>query len=326
LTKFLDPEILARIGPIGLRAKTLVEGLVAGQHRSPLRGQSLEFSQHREYVPGDDLRQVDWKVFARSDKYYVRQYEDETNLTAFMLIDRSPSMQYQSPPARLSKLQTAQTIACSLGYMVIAQHDSIGLATFAADIDNWLAPSSSPALLDDMSEILEPSIGSGSVPSLGSKLRPNRESNALAEGFHSSEGFISRTLCSCLHRLKRPTLLILISDLLDNPDCFLPSIRLVRSAGHDLLVIHILDPWEIDFPIEGIAEFVDLEGEQNRLTVDPRLIGADYKRAMTAFCKSIQSACECSRCDYFLIRTDQPLAVSLPSVLYQRQVRWWQDG
>ncbi len=140
LPKYFDPETLARISPLGLRALTLVEGLVAGKHRSPLRGQSLEFSQHREYVPGDDLRQVDWKVFARSDKHYVRQYEDETNLTAMLLLDVSESMDYRSNANGLSKLEYAQLIVCSLGYLVTSQQDSIGLATFSASIENWLRP------------------------------------------------------------------------------------------------------------------------------------------------------------------------------------------
>lgn len=275
---------------------TLVEGLVAGRHRSPLRGQSLEFSQHREYVPGDDLRQVDWKVFARSDKHYVRQYEDETNLTAMILLDESESMDYRGDEKGLSKLQYAQLIACSLGFLVTSQQDSVGLATFAKEIHQWLRPSSSPVQLEDMIRLME---------------QP-RNTKAKSD--------ISQVLQLCRDRLNKPNLLILISDLLDQADQLLRSIELLQLAGHDVLVIHILDPWEISFPFDQTSQFDGLEGA-GTLVVDPLNVGAAYRKAMQTFCQQIEVGCLQREADYFRVTTEQTLSVSLPNILSQRNLR-----
>ncbi len=275
---------------------TLVEGLVAGRHRSPLRGQSLEFSQHREYVPGDDLRQVDWKVFARSDKHYVRQYEDETNLTAMILLDISESMDYRSSESGLSKLQYAQLIACSLGFLVTSQQDSVGLATFTSQLHQWLRPSSSPVQLEDMIRLME---------------QP-RSSKAKSS--------IPQVMQQCLDRLNKPILLILISDLLDQPEEMLRSFELLHLAGHDLLVIHVLDPWEISFPFDQTSQFDGLEGI-GTLVVDPLNVAGAYRRAMQAFCQQLEVGCLQREADYFRLTTDQSLAVSLPNILSQRNLR-----
>jgi uncharacterized protein (DUF58 family) len=295
-TKYFDPETLARIRPLGLRALTLVEGLVAGLHRSPLRGQSLEFSQHREYVPGDDLRQVDWKVFARSDKHYVRQYEDETNLTAMILLDESESMEYRSNPNGLSKLEYAQLIACSLGYLITAQHDSVGLATFTESIGAWLRPGSSPAQLDDMIRLME---------------QPRNQ---------SKKSQLQRVLQSCLDRLSKPNLIILLSDLLDDSAGTLRACELLQLAGHDLLVLHVLDPWELSFPFDQTAEFTGLESFP-ALTVDPLMIAGAYRRAMSEFCRDLELGCLKREADYYRLCSNESLAVSLPQVLGRRSLR-----
>lgn len=296
LPKYFDPETLARISPLGLRALTLVEGLVAGKHRSPLRGQSLEFSQHREYVPGDDLRQVDWKVFARSDKHYVRQYEDETNLTAMLLLDVSESMDYRSNANGLSKLEYAQLIACSLGYLVTSQQDSIGLATFSASIENWLRPGSSPAQLEDMIRLME-----------------QPRSRVLKSDLPS-------VLQQCQDRLNKPNLIIVLSDLLDDVDKTLRSFELLNLASHDLMVLHLLDPWELTFPFDQTAEFDGLE-EIPGVLIDPLTIGGAYRRAMQEFCQQIELGCRKRDADYYRMTTEQSLAVSLPNVLSQRSLR-----
>ncbi len=157
--KYFDPETLARIGPLGLRARSLVEGLIAGMHRSPLKGRSIEFAQHREYTPGDDTRQVDWKVYGRSDKIYLKQFEDETNLQCTIVLDISESMAYQGPASPLSKLEYAQLVTASLGYLVLSQQDAVGLATFKQEIETWLVPSASPTRWDDMLHALESTEG-----------------------------------------------------------------------------------------------------------------------------------------------------------------------
>jgi uncharacterized protein (DUF58 family) len=297
LTKYFDPETLARIRPLGIRARTLVEGLVAGLHRSPLRGQSLEFSQHREYVPGDDLRQVDWKVFARSDKYYVRQYEDETNLTAMLLLDQSESMEYRSNPNGLTKLQYGELIACSLVFLVTAQQDSVGVATFTDQIHHWLRPSSSPAQMDDVVRLLE-----------------------LPSASHSKQSNMPEVLSQCSNRLAKPNLLIVISDLMDDLPEVLKRISVLRRAGHDLLVLHLLDPWEQSFPFDTSCEFQGLE-QQGLVTADPLLIAAAYRKAMADFCDQAEQGCLKLNCDYFRITTDLPLSVALPDVLSRRLMR-----
>jgi uncharacterized protein (DUF58 family) len=295
-TKYFDPETLARIRPIGLRARTLVEGLVSGMHRSALRGQSLEFSQHREYVPGDDLRQVDWKVFARSDKHYVRQYEDETNLTAMLLLDHSESMDYGSNPSGLSKLEYAELIACSLGYLITSQQDSVGLATFSDQIHGWLKPSSSPTQLDDIVHLIE----KPRAAALKSK--------------------IPHILQQCVERLNKPHLVILLSDLLDELPAVLRAFELLQLAGHDLLVLHLVDRWELTFPFDQTAEFTGLEG-MAPLVVDPLLVGGAYRRAMQDFCRQLEIGCLQRQADYFRLVSDESLAINLPSLLSRRSLR-----
>lgn len=296
LIKYFDPETLARIRPLGIRARTLVEGLVAGQHRSPLRGQSLEFSQHREYVPGDDLRQVDWKVFGRSDKYYVRQYEDETNLTAMILVDQSQSMDYRSNPKGLSKLEYAQLIACSLAYLITAQQDSVGLATFSDRLHEWLRPSGSPAQLDDAVRLLE-------LPRKGST------SSQIAVVLHETAT-----------RLTKPNLIVLVSDLMDDQRAILQSMKGLHFAGHDLMVLHVLDRYELSFPFDQACEFDGLES-QGSLVADPLMIAGAYRKAMQEQCQAMELGCMQLQSDYFRLVTDESLAVSLPNLLSQRLAR-----
>ncbi len=293
--KYFDPDTLARIRPLGLRARTLVEGLIAGLHRSPLRGQSIEFSQHREYVPGDDLRQVDWKVFARSDKYYLRQYEDETNLTCYLLLDQSESMLYRGHPQGLSKLEYAQLIACSLAYLVITQQDRVGLATFSHEIDGWLPPSSSPSQFEDMIRLMEQ--------------RPGGLKTDLAG-----------VLEHCMRRTGKPGLVILLSDMFDDVDKLLSAVKLLRFAGHDALLLQVLDPHEITFPFEQMARFEGLEGISPIVT-DPLMIGGAYRQAMAKFCKQLEVGCQQLDVDFFRLRSDESLAAALPRILSSRLVR-----
>jgi uncharacterized protein (DUF58 family) len=293
--KYFDPETLARIRPLGLRARTLVEGLVAGLHRSPVRGQSIEFSQHREYVPGDDLRQVDWKVFARSDKYYLRQYEDETNLICHLLLDQSESMHYRSNDRGLSKLEYAQLLACSLAYLVLGQQDSVGLVTFSSGIDDWLAASSSRNQLEDIIRIME-------RPKQGAKTD------------------FAATLRACGGRIQKPGVVVLLSDLFGEPAQILDEVKLLKFAGHDVILMHVLDPAELSFPFDQMTRFEGLEGT-GRVVTDPMLIGGAFRRAMEAFCNQLESGIQLLDQDYFRMQTDESLAAALPRVLASRLVR-----
>ncbi|MEM8733641.1 MAG: DUF58 domain-containing protein [Planctomycetota bacterium] len=295
--KYFDPETLATIRPLGLRAKTLIEGLVGGLHRSPQKGHSIEFAQHREYVPGDDVRQVDWKVYARSDRYYLKQYEDETNLVCYLLVDHSESMEFRGQQSSLNKLEYAQLIACSLAYLVTAQQDSAGLVTFSEKIDHWLPASSSSNLFEDFVSVLEQS-------SL------------------SKRTDVSNVLSTVTQRLTRPSLIILLSDLFgndDNGDALMDAIRLLRCAGHDFMALHILDSEEIDFPFDQVTDFEGLE-VAGSIQTNPALIATAYREALETFCQSVRVCCQQQNADYFRVRTDQTLLSSLPEILASRRI------
>ena len=293
--KYFDPETLARIRPLGLRARTLVEGMVSGLHRSPLRGHSIEFAQHREYTAGDDLRQVDWKVYARSDKYYLKQYEDETTLTCYFLVDHSESMQYRGNPGGLSKLQYAQLVAFSLAYLVIEQQDHAALITFSESIDDWLPPSGSPSQFEDMVRVME-----------------------AAQTRHKTN--LPQVIEQVTQRLNRRGLLVLISDMLDDVEGVLRAMKLLRYAGHDALLIHVLDRDEVDFPFDRMSRFEGLEGAAPLIT-DPMLIATAYRNAMAAFCRTLEVGCRQLDIDYFRVLTDESLAAALPRVLSSRSSR-----
>lgn len=292
--KYFDPETLAKIRPLGLRAKTLVEGWLTGLHRSPLKGHSLEFAQHREYVPGDDLRLVDWKVFARSDRYYLKQYEDETNLTCYLLVDQSASMNYRASTNALSKLEYAQLVACSLAYLVTEQRDSIGLVTFASQVENWLPARSSTNQFDDIIQILE---------------KPHDQDQTK----------VADVLSDVVQRLSGTALIILISDLFDDADRVAESIRLARHAGHDLFVMQVLDSDEIDFPFDQVTEFESLEtSAMSTTSADPMLIAGAYRRAMQEFQNRLRGECQQQNADYCCLRTDKSLVSALPEALSRR--------
>ncbi len=290
--KYFDPETLARIRPLGLRARTLVEGLVAGLHRSPLRGHSIEFAQHREYVPGDDLRQVDWKVYARSDRYYLKQYEDETNLVAYLLLDTSESMQYRGPTSKLNKLEYAQLIAFSLAYLVITQQDSVALATFSAELDSWLHPSSHAGQLDDIIHLMESA--------------PTEQRTDLA-----------RVVELTAQRCTKPGVVVLVSDLLDDQQKLLTALKRLRYQRHDVLVVHVLDESELSFPFDRSTRFEGLEGLPEVIT-DPLVIGVAYRRVMAAFCRELEVGCQQLGVDYHRVVTNESLAATLPTLLARR--------
>jgi uncharacterized protein (DUF58 family) len=213
-----------------------------------------------------------------------------------VLLDESESMEYRSNPNGLSKLEYAQLIACSLGYLITAQHDSVGLATFTESISAWLRPASSPANLDDMIRLME---------------QPRNQ---------TKKSRLSRVLQQCLDRLSKPNLIILLSDLLDDTTEVLRSFELLQLAGHDLLVLHVLDPWELSFPFDRTAEFVGLESIP-AIAIDPLMIAGAYRRAMYDFCRELELGCLNREADYYRLTTEQSLAISLPQVLGRRSLR-----
>jgi uncharacterized protein (DUF58 family) len=290
--KFLDPRTLAKLQGLELRARSIVEGYVSGVHRSPYHGFSIEFAEHREYSPGDDLRYVDWKVFGKTDKFYLKQYEEETNLVSYLLVDTSESMRYQSDPDGLSKLEYAQSAAAALAYLILQQQDSVGLATFDSEIRSLVRPSSNPSHLKQLLHVMERS-------------EPVRKTRT---------GPIFHDLAE---RLKRRGLVLVFSDLFDDVPTMLAGLKHFRHRRYDVVVFHVLDAAELDFPFRQTTLFRGLEELPDVLT-DPRALRQAYLDEFGRFQQSVRKGCRAQRIDYVLLRTDQSLEIALTTYLASR--------
>jgi uncharacterized protein (DUF58 family) len=294
-TNFLDPHVLAKLEGLQLRAKRIVEGYVAGLHRSPFQGFSIEFAEHREYAPGDDLRYVDWKVFGKTDKVYLKQFEEETNLISYLLLDTSESMRYQGPDAPLSKLEYAQCAAAAIAYLVLQQQDSVGLATFDNEVRHLVRPSSNASQLKQLLAVMQES-------------RPERKTQT---------GPIFHDLAE---RLARRGIVLVISDLFDDVDAMLGGLKHFRHRRHDLIVLHVMDPAEIDFPFRQITMFKGYEQLGDVLT-EPASLRRAYQKEVEQFLAKVRRGCRAELADYLLVRTDQPLDVVLSTFLAARAKR-----
>jgi len=291
--KYLDPQMLARIQGLHLRAKLIVEGYVSGVHRSPFHGFSIEFAEHREYSPGDDLRYLDWKVFGRTDKYYLKEFEEETNLFCYLVLDVSQSMDYRGPQAALSKLEYAQCAAAALAYLVLRQQDSAGLVTFDHEIRALVRPSSTPAHIKQLIHVME-------------QTRAERKTRCGAI-FHE-----------LAERFKKRGIVVILSDLFDDVDSLITGLKHFRHRRHEVVVMHVLDPAELDFPFQRTTLFRGLEGLPDVL-VEPRSLRRAYQEQFSAFLRRIKQGCRMHRIDHVLMRTDQPLDVVLSSYLASRR-------
>ncbi|MEX0641360.1 MAG: DUF58 domain-containing protein [Pirellulales bacterium] len=295
ISPLLDPHTLAKLHGLELRARRIVEGYVAGLHRSPYQGFSNEFAEHREYTPGDDLRYVDWKVFGKTDKVYLKQFEEETNLICYLLLDTSESMRYQGPGAPMSKLAYAQCAAAALAYLVLHQRDSAGLVTFDQDIRQLIRPSSSPTQLKQLLSVMEQTAA-------GRKTRTGPIFHDLAE------------------RLNRRGIVVVLSDLFDDVDSMLAGLKHFRHRRHDVIVLHVLDPAEIDFPFQHVTMFKGLEA-LGEVVTEPRSLRAAYQHEVQSFLKHVRTGCRAQQIDYLQVRTDQPLDVVLSAFLSARKKR-----
>lgn len=292
---YFDPETLAKIQSLHLRARHIVEGYVSGLHRSPYHGYSIEFAEHREYAPGDDLRYVDWKVFGKTDKIYLKRYEEETNLISYLLLDTSQSMQYQGPDAPMSKLDYAKCLAASLAYLILKQQDSVGLITFDHQINSLVRASANPSHLKQILHVMETSEA--------------REKTKIGPIFHN-----------LAERFKRRGVVIVLSDLFDDVDSLLAGLKHFRHRRHEVLLFHILDPAELDFPFRQITLFKGLEQLSDVLT-DPGSLRESYLREMETYRKSLRSGCRAQRADYQLVRTNQPFDAVLTGSLAPRMAK-----
>jgi uncharacterized protein (DUF58 family) len=291
--RFLDPAVLARIGSLELKARTVVEGFLSGLHRSPLKGFSVEFAEYRQYFPGDDLSTMDWKVFARTDRHYVRKYEEETNLRGYLLLDVSASMQYGS--GAMTKIEYASCLTASLAYLMQRQRDASALVTFDDKIVSLTPPSVRPGHLRSLLLTLH-------------HLEPGSRTDA------------SRPLHQLADALEKRGMIVLLSDLLDDPARVIDGLKHFRFRGSDVLVFHVLDPAELTFPFERPTKFRDLEtGEE--LSASPRAARADYLAALGALIETYRRELRLAGIDYEVIDTSRPLDFALMSYLAVRARR-----
>jgi uncharacterized protein (DUF58 family) len=290
--KYLDPRTLAKLQGLELRARLIVEGYVSGVHRSPYHGFSIEFAEHREYAQGDDLRYVDWKVFGKTDKYYLKQYEEETNLVSYLLLDTSESMRYRSEGAPLSKLQYAQNVAAALAFLVLQQQDSVGLITFDREVRALVRASSNPSHLKQLLHVMEQSV-------------PERKTQT---------GPIFHDLAE---RLKKRGVVVIFSDLFDDVRSMLAGLKHFRHRRHEVILFHVLDPAELDFPFHQMTMFKGLEQLPDVL-VDPPALRAAYLAEFAKFQEQIKKGCRAQQIDYVLLRTDQSLELALSTYLASR--------
>ena len=290
--RYLDPEILQRIGSLELVAREVVEGLRVGMHKSTLTGFSTEFSHHRAYTPGDDIRRMDWRVYARTDRYYVKLFEAETDFTAYLLLDASSSMTYGS--GKVTKLEYAKFIAASLAYLIVDQGDSVGLAVFDDRLRSFIEPKSSMTVVQDIAEELE-----------RVDHRPKTNVGALLHEF--------------ARRIPRKGVVILLSDLFDDVDEAIRGLDHLRFKGHNVILFHVLDPYELEFPFDGTCRFVGLEGE-GEIVTQPRRIREAYLRELRRFIDRIKEGCHKSRVDYVLADTSKPVDLLLAEYLIARSM------
>lgn len=293
--KYLDPDLLAKVSRLELRARMVVEGFISGLHRSPYHGYSVEFAAHREYVPGDDIRHIDWRLYARGDRLYIKQYEEETNLRTHILLDCSRSMAYPEHPghARMTKFDYACTLAASLIYLLMHQQDACGLVLFDHDVREQVLPTSSTAQLQSMLELIE-----RNPPDHGTNVKVLFA--RLAEQVH------------------RRGLVVVVSDLLTDVDEVIAGLQRLRHARHDVIVMHVLDHDELTFPFVDNTMFEGLEAPDAQVLTDPQSLRTSYLAIVRQYVSRLRSACMDHRIDYRLFSTRDPLDAALSAFLAAR--------
>jgi uncharacterized protein (DUF58 family) len=287
--KYLDPEILSTVGTLDVVARRVVEGIRIGMHRSPLRGISTEFSAYRQYVPGDEIKHIDWKVYSRTDRYYVKQFDAETNFVANLLVDASRSMTYGS--GKITKLEYAKYMAATLAYLVVDQRDSCGVGVFDGEIQEYIPPKSTLSILANISNMLE-------------KASPRPKTN------------VAGVLHEFANRMSRRGVVMLFSDLFDSPEEFIKGINHLAFRGHNVVVFHILDPYELTFPLNGMWKFLGLE-EEGELITQPARVRASYLEQLRLFIEQVKVACARNQVDYVLANTATPIEEIVSGYLLQ---------
>ena len=287
-----DPQTLARIARLELRARAVVEGVISGMHKSPHRGSSVEFAQHRDYTPGDEIRHIDWKVYARTDRYHIKQFEEETNLKATLVLDASASMDYKGEHSHLSKREYGAIVAAAIASLLLRQRDAVGLATFDSGVRQYIPPASTSAHHRILLEMLEK--------------KESQPKTSLGSTFHD-----------LAERLKRRGLLIVISDLFSSPEEILRGLQHFRHRKHEVILFHILDKDELTFPFKDSAIFEGMEGEEP-LMAEPNALRREYLTVFGDYINTLKRGCRELGMDYIQMPTDQPIDSALSRYLAQR--------
>jgi uncharacterized protein (DUF58 family) len=297
--RFLDPQVIARISQLDLRARQAVEGFLSGMHKSPVYGQSVEFVQHREYMPGDDLRRIDWKVWSRSDKFVIKQFESETNLRSYVVVDASESMLYGADKHRkagtLFKYDYAATAAACLAYLTVKQQDSCGLVTFDADVREVVPPRSSQRHMDAVVKALHVS-------------EPKEKTDPLKIMRQVAESMPNRGL------------VLIFSDFLCDREPLFKGLEMLRHRRHDVMAFHVLDDDELLFPFAGMTKFEGLEAQPD-LICDPRALREGYLEELEDYLTEVRRGCTRIGVDYTLLRTSDYLDAVLSRFLFARMSR-----
>lgn len=288
-TTFIDPRTLAKIDNLELVARTVVEGFINGLHRSPNLGASMDFAEHRAYMPGDDLRRIDWRLFGRSDRYFVKEFEADTNTNLLLVLDVSASMGFAS--AGISKLQYAKFLASCLGYFSSRQRDRVGLVTFANAIVDYVPPA-----VKHLAVVLQ----------------------TIARATPDGQGSLDAPLRQIAEHARRRQIVVIISDLYDEPERVVRAVARLRNRGNDLIVLHVLDPAELELPFDDSANFEDMEtGEA--IPVVPGLLRDQYRGLVREHTATLARLMREERIDYGLFDTSQPLDHALFTYLADRQ-------
>ena len=287
--KYLKPDVVSRLSNMELRARLVVEGFITGLHKSPYHGFSVEFAEHRQYMPGDEIKKIDWKVYGRTDRYFVKQYEEETNLKSYLLLDASGSMGYTS--GDVTKFEYGCYLAGALTYLMLMQRDAVGLGIFDNKLRTYLPPRS---VMGYMSQLLK------ALHNASPGETTNIELNSIAE------------------RIKRRGLVILISDLLDEPEKVVRGLQHFRYRQHEVILFHILDPFEVEFSFSKSAQFKDMETEEI-INTHPWHILKEYSKHFKEYISYYRRECRANNIDYVFINTAQPFDEALIHYLIKRK-------
>lgn len=289
---YFDPLVIAKIATMSLRARYVVEGVLSGMHKSPYQGYSVEFAQHREYTPGDEIRRIDWKAYGKSDRYFVKEYEEETNLRATIFLDASASMAYGS--GELSKFDYGCYLASSLAYLMLRQGDYVGLVTFGAKVQQHIPPRSGLSHFQALMHQLEQTVPRGRT-------------------------HLNHALREIASKINKRGMILIISDLFDTSENVLKTLKFFRHRRNEVIVFHVLDHNELEFPFERLTVFEDIEDPTVQVLINPKSIRDAYLQQLQAFIKHYRQSCRRDAIDYNCLPTDTPLDIALMRYLAQRK-------